>query len=320
MKEASRQRPPRGMRDAELAAIGEDILVAELTKNLKLNSRVKMGPGDDCAVVKFGKRWQLLKTDCLVEGVHFLKESPAVWIGWKALCRTISDVAAMGGKPMDALVTIAVDPQVRVRWLLGVYSGLRKAASRYEVNLVGGETSRSPGPAFISVALTGIVEKRRALLRSGGKPGDLLYVTGRLGGSIRGKHLRFEPRLTEAMWLADHFPINAMIDLSDGLGSDLPRLAKASGAGFEIDRERLPLNKGCSSEQAIADGEDYELLFAVSEGTGAALEERWTKKFPELPLTQIGWLTELSTQKFGVSGSDQLSVSGFDHFRAAKKK
>ena len=316
MKEATGQ--PVGVRDVELAAIGEDNLIAELTKRLRLSPRVKTGPGDDCAVVKFGKRWQLLKTDCLVEGVHFRRESPAIWIGWKALCRTISDVAAMGGKPMDALVTIAVAPEVRLRWLRGVYSGLRRAAERYKVNLVGGETSRSPGPAFISVALTGMVEKRRALLRSGGKPGDFLYVTGYLGGSIRGKHLRFEPRLTEALWLADHFAINAMIDLSDGLGSDLPRLAKASGTGFEIDQERLPLNKGCSVEQAISDGEDYELLFAIPSEAAPTLEERWNKKFPTLPLTQIGRLTKPSRGK--PNAFDQLAVFGFDHFRGTKKK
>jgi thiamine-monophosphate kinase len=318
MKEASGQQA--GTRDPELGAIGEDNLIAELTKSLRLDSRVKTGPGDDCAVVKFGKRWQLLKTDCLIEGIHFRKGSPAIWVGWKALCRTLSDVAAMGGKPMDALVTIAVAPAVRLRWLRGVYAGLRKAAERYQVNLVGGETSRSPGPAFISVALTGIVEKRRALLRSGGKPGDLLYVTGRLGGSIRGKHLRFEPRLAEALWLSDHFTINAMIDLSDGLGSDLPRLAKASRTGFEITRERLPLNKGCSIERAISDGEDYELLFAVPQEVAPTLEERWSKKFPMLLLTQIGWLTEPSTRKLNAAGFDQATTSGYDHFRGSKKK
>jgi thiamine-monophosphate kinase len=318
MKEASGKRGR--VRDVELTDIGEDNLIAELTRSLRLDSRVKIGPGDDCAVVKFGKRWQLLKTDCIVESIHFSKESPATWVGWKALCRAISDVAAMGGRPMDALVTIAVAPQVRLRWLRGVYSGLRKAAQRYDVNLVGGETSRSPGPAFISVALTGIVEKRRALLRSGGKPGDFLYVTGQLGGSIRGKHLRFEPRLAEALWLADHFAINAMIDLSDGLGSDLPRLAKASSTGFEIDRERLPLSKGCSIEQAISDGEDYELLFAVPPEVVPTLEERWDKKFPALVLTQIGRLTEPNRQELSASGFDQLTDSGYDHFPLTKNK
>jgi thiamine-monophosphate kinase len=316
MKEAAAQRG--GTRNTELAEIGEDSLVVELTKRLRFSPRVKIGPGDDCAVVKFGKRWQLLKTECIVEGIHFLKTSPATWIGWKGLCRAISDVAAMGGKPMDALVTIAVAPEVQLRWLRGIYSGLRRAADRYGVNLVGGETSRSPGPTFISVALTGSVEKRRALLRSGGKPGNLLYVTGQLGGSIRGKHLRFEPRVAEALWLAEHFAINAMIDLSDGLGSDLPRLAKASDTGFEIFREQLPLNKGCSIEQAISDGEDYELLFALPPEMGSVLETRWDKKFPTLPLTQIGRLTERNATKSSSSESDP--TPGYDHFRVRQNK
>jgi len=316
MRAATAQRG--GIRNAELGEIGEDALVVELTKRLTFSPRVKIGPGDDCAVVKFGKRWQLLKTECIVEGVHFLKTSPATWIGWKALCRAISDIAAMGGKPMDALVTIAVAPQVQLRWLRSVYSGLRRAADRYGVNLVGGETSRSPGPVFISVALTGSVEKRRALLRSGGKPGNLLYVTGQLGGSIRGKHLRFEPRVAEALWLAEHFAINAMIDLSDGLGSDLPRLAKASGTGFEIIREQLPVNKGCSIEQAISDGEDYELLFTLPPEMGPGLETRWRKKFPALPLTQIGRLIEPNAVKSNAVESDP--ISGYDHFRVHQNK
>jgi thiamine-monophosphate kinase len=319
MKESREPRTADQKRKAQLTAIGEDEVVAQLTKGIKLSSRVKTGPGDDCAVVKFGKRWQLLKTDCLVEGIHFRKSSPARWVGWKALCRAISDIAAMGGKPLDALVTIAIAPEAELRWLLGVYYGLRKAAACYDINLVGGETSRSPGPTFISVALTGTVEKRRALLRSGGKPGDLLYVTGRLGGSIRGKHLRFEPRLNEAFWLADRFPISAMIDLSDGIGSDLPRLAKASGAGFLIERDLLPLNKGCSIEQALSDGEDYELLFAIPERASQALEIRWLKKFPFLPLTQIGRLTAAPERNL-LPSNDQLPVSGYDHFRAATGK
>jgi thiamine-monophosphate kinase len=111
-----------------------------------------------------------------------------------------------------------------------------------------------------------------------------------------------------------------MIDLSDGLGSDLPRLAKASSTGFEIDRERLPLNKGCSVEHAISDGEDYELLFALPPEIAPTLEERWNKKFPTLALTQIGQLTEPSPQKLNASGLDQLADSGYDHFRVTKKK
>lgn len=291
----------------KLKELGEDAVVEAITRELRFDGRVEIGPGDDCALVRFGKKLQLLKTDCVVEGIHFLPETPARAVGWKALCRVISDIAAMGGDPLDAVITVAISPDRELVWLTDLYAGLNQAAGRYGVNLVGGETSRSPGPVFVSVALTGKVEKERLVVRSGGKSGDRLYVTGRLGGSLRGKHLGFEPRLAESHWLTQNFKLHAMIDLSDGLASDLPRLAKASGTGFEIDFSALPKNAGCSTEQALTDGEDYELLFAVSDEDCAKLEQDWKKAFPELPITGIGRLTE---QK-----GDPLSRTGFDHFR-----
>src|SRR6202040_170649 len=123
-------------------------------------------------------------------------------------------------------------------------AGLEAAAKEYDVNLVGGETAKSPGPVFLSVALTGTVDQGKYVQRSGGRKGDWLYVTGKLGGSIAGKHLRFRPRVNEARWLVSRFPVHAMMDLSDGLASDLPRLATSSRLGFEIDLAKLPLNRG----------------------------------------------------------------------------
>ena len=291
----------------KLREIGEDAVVEAITRELRFDGRVEIGPGDDCALVRFGQNLQLLKTDCVVEGIHFLPETPGRAVGWKALCRVISDIGAMGGDPLDAVITVAISPDRELGWLTDLYAGLNEAAARYGVNLVGGETSRSPGPVFVSVALTGKIEKERLVVRSGGKIGDRLYVTGRLGGSLQGKHLSFEPRLAESRWLTQNFKLHAMIDLSDGLGSDLPRLAKASGTGFEIDFSALPKNAGCSEEQALTDGEDYELLFAVSEEDGAKLEADWIKAFSELPLTRIGRLTERN--------GDPLIKPGYDHFR-----
>jgi thiamine-monophosphate kinase len=291
----------------KLREIGEDAVVEAITRELRFDGRVEIGPGDDCALVRFGQNLQLLKTDCVVEGIHFLPETPGRAVGWKALCRVISDIAAMGGDPLDAVITVAISPDRELGWLTDLYAGLNEAAARYGVNLVGGETSRSPGPVFVSVALTGKLEKERLVVRSGGKIGDRLYVTGRLGGSLQGKHLSFEPRLAESRWLTQNFKLHAMIDLSDGLGSDLPRLAKASGTGFEIDFSGLPKNAGCSEEQALIDGEDYELLFAVSDEDGAKLETDWIKAFPELLLTRIGRLTERK--------GDPLIKPGYDHFR-----
>jgi thiamine-monophosphate kinase len=291
----------------KLKEIGEDAVVEAITRELRFDGRVEIGPGDDCALVRFGQNLQLLKTDCVVERIHFLPETPGRAVGWKALCRVISDIAAMGGDPLDAVITVAISPDRELGWLTDLYAGLNQAAVKYGVNLVGGETSRSPGPVFVSVALTGKVEKERLVVRSGGKIGDRLYVTGRLGGSLQGKHLSFEPRLTESRWLTQNFKLHAMIDLSDGLGSDLPRLAKASGTGFEIDFSALPKNAACSEEQALTDGEDYELLFAVSDKDGAKLEQEWIKAFPQLPLTRMGRLTERK--------GEPLSPTGYDHFR-----
>src|SRR2546423_578793 len=155
----------------------------------------------------------------------------------------------------------------------------------------GGETSATRGPATISVSVTGFVEKERWVSRRGGKAGDDLFVTGKLGRSIRGRHLRFVPRIVEARWLTKNFPIHAMMDLSDGLGADLPRLARASKLGFKIDRDSLPLSSGAKIDNAISDGEDYELLFAISPRHSNRLQKSWRKEFPKLALTHIGKLT-----------------------------
>jgi thiamine-monophosphate kinase len=293
-----------------LADWGEDRLVATLTRDLPRSAEVLVGAGDDCAVIGRPRaaRWQLLKTDVVVEGVHFLPEEDARRVGWKALCRAISDIAAMGGTPAQALITIAAPLKSPVERMKALYAGLRKAARKYSVSIVGGETSRSPGPLFINVALTGWVERQHCVLRSGGRPGDLLYVTGRLGGSLAGKHLDFQPRVEEARWLVSHFKPRAMMDLSDGLASDLPRLAAASQCGYTVEEARLPLNRGCTPVQAMSEGEDFELLFALPARSAAALERAWKKQFPRLPLTLIGHLIPKSEIRAA------HSRHGYDHF------
>ena len=304
----------------KLSALGEDAVVAAITRALPLASDVRRGAGDDCAVIG-GRRdrwWRLLKTDCVVEGVHFLPQEKPARIGWKALCRAVSDVAAMGGLPRHAMITIALHPQTEIAWLRGLYAGLRRAARRFGVSIVGGETSRSPGPAFISVALTGEVERSRCVTRSGGKPGDLLYVTGRLGGSLAGRHLDFIPRVREARWLVERFRIHAMMDLSDGLAADLPRLARASKCGFGIHEEKIPRHRGCTVAQALGDGEDFELLFAVAPRDALRLDAAWRKAFPRLPLTRIGALTRDADTSVRTAQTGRTKVAdrhhGHDHF------
>jgi thiamine-monophosphate kinase len=298
----------------KLAGYGEDRLIRELTScgNAAEPATLVVGPGDDCAVVDSGDPhfWQLLKTDAVVEGIHFTTDANPRDVGWKALCRAISDVAAMGGEPVFALITIAISPDQTVEWVRELYRGIRRAAKKYGVTLAGGETARSPGPAFISVALTGRVEKHHAIVRSGAKEDDILLVTGRLGGSIRGWHLRFAPRVAEARWLAQHADIHAMMDLSDGLGADLPRLAEASGLDYVLDLTAIPCNPDLGITSALNDGEDYELLLAVAPAELPSLLEDWFLAFPKLPLTAIGRLTR-QTRKKAVGGE---SSGGFHHF------
>lgn len=290
----------------KLSELGEDAVISRLTRSLCVDGRVKVSAGDDCAIVETDGQPQLLKTDCIIEGIHFLSDADPRWIGWKAMCRPISDIAAMGGMPLDALITLAIRPDAEFAWLKRVYGGVQAAARAYGLNLVGGETTKSPGPVFISVAMTGRAADSMFVLRSGGKAGDYLYVTGKLGGSIRRKHLRFRPRVAEAQWLVNRFSIHAMIDLSDGLASDLPRLARASKLGFEIDLSTLPLNRGATVQNGLQDGEDYELLFAVAPNERIRLEKEWRAEFGKLPLTAIGRLVE--------KGRTRFDGKGYDHF------
>jgi thiamine-monophosphate kinase len=278
-----------------LQDLGEDEIIRRLTHGLPTNARTLAGAGDDCAVLATADplRHQLFKTDCLIEHIHFLPDAPAPKVGWKALCRCISDIAAMGGQPTEAVITVAAPKNFSWSRLQGIYQGLTKAAERYGVALVGGETSSVPtgAPLFLSIAMLGEVSPQRLVQRSGGKPGDVLFVTGVLGGSIKGWHLNFTPRLAEAQWLAEHFRPTAMMDLSDGLGSDLPRLAIASQVGYMLREDLLPCRKGCSAEQALTDGEDYELVFSVPPKQATPLLTAWAQQFPQLKLTQIGKLT-----------------------------
>lgn len=279
-----------------LREVGEDALLASLLRDLPISHAVIAAAGDDCAVVESPGRKNLLvlKTDCVVEKIHFASATEPILVGWKAMMRALSDFAAISAVPQFALITLIVPAARSTSWVKKLYRGLRRAAARFDVSVVGGETSATRGPAAISVSVTGYVEKDRWISRSGGKKGDDLFVTGRLGGSLRGKHLRFVPRITESRWLTKNFRVHAMMDLSDGLGADLPRLAKASKLGFKIDMEKLPLSPGAKIENAISDGEDYELLFAIPPRNRESLQHEWKQKFPKLRLTRIGSLNRKS--------------------------
>ena len=176
----------------------------------------------------------------------------------------------------------------------------------FDAVLAGGETCRVPegSAAVISIAATGKVARANLITRSGGKPGDELWVTGELGGSLNGKHLTFSPRIAEARWLAENFKPSAMMDLSDGIARDLPRLGKASGCGYEIERPAIPTIEGCDVDQALGDGEDFELIFAITDSVG--IVEAWAKRFAGLRLTKIGRLV--------TAGEGEELRGGWDHF------
>ena len=295
----------------KLSRLGEDRLLAELLPRLRGSKLAVVDAGDDCAVLKLDRTTDclVLKTDCIVERVHFLPGTNPVDVGWKAIMRPLSDFAAVSALPRFALITLIVSRNTDVGWVRKLYRGLNRAAERFNVGIIGGETSATHGPAVISVSVAAFVERERIVTRSGGKVGDDLFVTGRLGGAVRRRHLRFVPRIAEARWLTAHFSVHAMMDLSDGLGVDLPRLARASKTGFKIDRNALPLNRGCKIDNALSDGEDYELLFATSRRDRNRLEKTWRRKFPRIALTRIGSLTrnsKLENRKF---------ARGYVHFQ-----
>ena len=304
-------------------------LIARLTKTLPANENVVIGAGDDCAVLDLGvpEKLILFKTDAVVEGIHFTQETPPEKIGRKALARCLSDIAAMAGTPTAALVTIALPKKFNAEFIGKIYDSLNALAEKTGVAIVGGETTTNPERILISIALLGTVPRGKQILRSGAKVGDAIFVTGELGGSLAGKHLDFEPRLAEARWLAEHFPIHAMLDLSDGLAGDLQHIVNASKVGAEILKMALPTSRAAklrakassaakpAALAALTDGEDFELLFTIASKNAVKLLDAWKKKFPETKLSCIGKIVAgegiLLRDK---SGSHKLNAHGYVHF------
>ncbi len=307
--------------DGTLRDLGEDAVVERLCAALPGAPGLIVGPGDDCAVVRtpIPGTWRLLKTDCVVEGVHFLSSTEPERVGWKAAARAVSDFAAMGGgQPEEALITLIAPPERPVAWAEGLYAGLRQCAERFGFVIAGGETSRPPAGcngAIVSVALSGSIAENACRFRSGARPGDGIWVTGRLGGSFAsGKHLDFVPRLAEARWLVEHGAVNAMMDLSDGIARDLPRMAARSGVGFRLDEAAIPRSPGATVAEALGDGEDYELLLAVTGELNERQVAEWARAFPGLELTRIGeFLPAGEGEQAGRGGWDPFQSHAADH-------
>jgi thiamine-monophosphate kinase len=309
-----------------------------------------VGIGDDCAVVRRGPVLEVLTTDCLVSGTHFEDGwLSMVDIGWKVMAVNVSDVAAIGGIPRHALVTLFLPDDFEVKQADDVYDGMEECGEMTGVSIVGGDIVRTCGPFAVSLTLSGVCERDQLVLRSGAREDDLVVVTGKLGEASVGLRLMHEgwgggntaaeecvtrfrrpsPRLSEARTIIQMLQPSSMIDISDGLLSDLWHLMEASGVGALLDAESIPIGRGVldyfqddreeALTQAMSGGEDYELLFTIN--------SRYEEEIAEVGrglgvgLTAIGRITAKGTgvRLAGDGGERELRRTGFDHFGPAAK-
>jgi thiamine-monophosphate kinase len=304
-----------------VGSIGEEALIRAIRRWLgSASPPPPAGIGDDCAVLP-PSPVRLMTVDPLVYGRHFdAAVSPAA-AGAKLLKRNLSDIAAMGGRPGAAVVGLVLSPNTSLRWLERFHRGLAAAARKHSVAIVGGDIAQAPdcsaaGTGYFSAHLTllGSLPGGRALTRRGARIGDRIYVTGVLGGSLAsGHHFRFEPRLREGAWLAKRRDVRAMMDVSDGLGKDL-RALTPRGAAPAIWAEQLPRRKGATVPQALSDGEDYELVFALAaEADAPGFERAFHRAFPRIRLTEIGRFSP--ARRVPAGALPPSSLRGYEHLR-----
>jgi len=296
-----------------VSKIGEFGLIKRFNRQIKTDASVIKGSGDDCAVLECDKnRYQLFSCDMIVQDIDFtLKDAPYL-IGRKSLAVTLSDIAACAGLPRYGLISIGMPPNTSVEFLDEVTRGILSLAKKYKINIVGGDISRASKLVF-NASLLGIVEKKNLVLRSGAKIDDIIFVTGALGGSIFGKHLRFTPRIKEARFLVKNFRVNSMIDISDGLAQDLGHILEQSKVGARIYEDLIPLSKQARNlADALYMGEDFELLFTVSRNEG--------KKILSKKLNNFKPIGEIVSRKRGLRLIDKsnrekiITPKGFQHF------
>ncbi len=291
---------------------------------------LRVGIGDDCAVTRSTETapWdELLTSDAVIENVHFLPSADAASVGHKAIARCLSDVAAMGGEPRWALVNLVAPRATPLDRVDDLMAGLIRTARACSAAVVGGDVAEGP-VLEVHVFLTGRVPAGTAVLRSGARPGDALFVTGCLGGSAAGHHLAFQPRLAEGNWLRAGGWATAMIDLSDGLGLDAVRLLTAAGVAGRIFLDRIPVAevaKGMADgrtalEHALGDGEDYELLFSVNAAKKDIIQQAWSDSGPASgrPIL-IGEIVEGPAGRLEGVTADGRTVAlgdgeGYEHF------
>jgi thiamine-monophosphate kinase len=310
------------------------------------SSGLRLGIGDDCALLRLKSGEELaVTTDLSIAGRHFrLEWHPPEAVGHRALARGLSDIAAMGARPLAAFLSLGLPRELTVgrgrnrAWVDGFFDGFLGLADKYETPLAGGDLAESP-VAVADIVLLGTVPRGEALLRSGARPGDLLYVTGALGGAAAGlerlrklsgrlsrstarlldvdeplaPHLWPQPRIAQGLWLRRKELATAAIDLSDGLSTDLDHLCEESGVSAEVDAQSLPIHSGATIEQALNGGEDYELLFTTRPGTAIS------RSITGIPVTRIGKIVRKHSVGTRVmllepSGPRPLRSAGWQHF------
>jgi thiamine-monophosphate kinase len=319
----------------------------------KPDREVFMGIGDDSAILKTSSSvWTVITTDLLAEGIHFdPARSSFEDIGYRAAVANLSDIAAMGGTPRFMLVALAIPQTCSMRKIQRLYRGMMQAGNPYRVSLVGGDTSASQRGLFLSITLTGIVKPGQALLRSGARIGDRLYVTGTLGDSRAGlelltnsrrkgfsamkpaqsrwlvaRHHRPSARIAEGRWLVKQGLATAAIDVSDGLSGDVRHLCEESGVGVEIVAASLPLSRACRAyaaahhvdpqHLALQGGEDYELLFTVPSAKQSRFERLAAST--TFRFTCIGSITHKRSglrMRTDTGTTKILPITSYEHFR-----
>ena len=301
--------------DDAVSAWGEEKLIRAIRGWLgNVSPRAPFGIGDDCAVLAPSQGRQLITVDPVIYGRHFDDDVSPRDVAAKLLKRNLSDIAAMGGRPVAAVLALTLDARVSRVWLEHFYRGLAVTARRYHVAIIGGDLAQADGVLAASLTLLGESTGPRVLTRTGARAGDWIYVTGRLGCSRPGgHHFRFTPRLAEGRWLARRAGVRAMMDVSDGLAKDLHALTPPD-CHPALDPARLPCRRGADTRAALTDGEDYELVFALARRTDrAALTAAWRRAFPRIPLTCIGVFARGTKTPEGAF--DLSKYHGYEHLR-----
>ena len=299
---------------------GETELVQYFAAKGKLNrAKFPIGIGDDMAQIKLPKgNSVLITTDMLLDGVHFdTKKASLEQIGYKSMAASLSDCAAMATIPLAAVVSVALPRNFGAVKLKKLHKGILIAAKKYNCPLIGGDMTSWTKPLAVSVAMLSVPGKTKPVKRSTAKTGDVICVTGTLGGSIVKKHLKFEPRLKESLMIAQG-GANSMMDISDGLSTDLNHICRLSKKGAIVYADRIPISKNAKGLiAALNDGEDFELLFTIPQGKLGRLKKQWRFK---IKLTVIGKIVAGSSVKIKMPYGKvaELLPAGFDHLRKTR--